>query len=298
MHPVEALTRLGGCSDLETLLGATTRGRLRTALSRGEVLRVGRGRYALPTAHVALKAAGRLAGVASHASAAALHGWELATQPERPWVVVPRNRNVAPYRRRGVELRWRDLQPQEVRGQVTTPLRTVLDCSRDLPFAEALAVADSALRHGDVEQDRLVALAEAVASTGRAQARRVVEAATPLAANPFESVLRAIALDVPGLELQPQVVIDEDGCRCRPDLVDRERRLVVEADSFEWHGGRQALARDCVRYNDLVVRGWTVLRFAWEHVMLDPGYVRGCLVSAAQRPPGRATLVRTLRRTA
>lgn len=36
--------------------------------------------------------------------------------------------------------------------------------------------------------------------------------ASGLAANPFESVLRAIALDVAGLDLQPQVVIDEDGC--------------------------------------------------------------------------------------
>ena len=298
MHPVEVLTRLGGCGEVGTVLGATTRSQLRSALGRGEVVRVGRGRYALPTAHVALRAAGRLAGVASHASAAALHGWELAGQPERPWVVVPRNRNVAAHRRRGVELRWRDLDPQEVQGQVTAPLRTVLDCARDLPFADALTVADSALRHGDVDQDSLVTLAAAVASTGRAQALRVVEAATPLAANPFESVLRAIALDVPGLDLQPQVLIEDGGFRCRPDLVDRERRLVVEADSFEWHGGRSALTRDCERYNALVLRGWVVLRFAWEHVMLDPGYVRGCLVSATERPSGRATLARTLRRTA
>ena len=45
-------------------------------------------------------------------------------------------------------------------------------------------------------------------------------------------------------------------------LVDRELRVVLEADSFAWHGGRQALARVARRYNRLVVDGWAVLRFA------------------------------------
>ena len=291
--PVEVLVRLGGYGDLQQVLAGTSRRRLRTALDRGEVVRVGRGRYALPTTVSALRAASRLAGTASHTSAAALHGWELATQPEVPWVIVPRNRNVATGRRRGVELRWRDLRPDEIHGRVTAPTRTVVDCARDLPFTDALTVADSALRHGTVDQDRLLDVAATVGSHGRRQALRVAGAASPLAANPFESVLRAIALDVPGLDLQPQVVVEEDGFRCRPDLVDRRRRLVVEADSFAWHGGREALTRDCVRYNALVVRGWTVLRFAWEHVMLHRSYVRACLESAAGRPDRRAVQAQT-----
>ena len=59
-----------------------------------------------------------------------------------------------------------------------------------------------------------------------------------------------------------------------------------------------AAATPLVRYNALVLRAWTVLRFAWEHVMVEHGYVRSCLVAVAGRPPGRATLHRTLRRTA
>ena len=101
--------------------------------------------------------------------------------------------------------------------------------------------------------------------------------ASGLAANPFESVLRAIALDVPGLDLRPQVVIAEGGWVGRPDLVDTERRLVVEAESFEFHGRRAALRRDCERYTALTLLGWTVLRFAWEHVMFEPAYVAECL---------------------
>jgi very-short-patch-repair endonuclease len=256
VHPTQALTGLGGASDFKTLLRLTSRTRLRTAVRAGEVLTSGRGMYVLPTAHAGLNAAARLSGTASHASAAALHRWELATH------------------------------------------RTVLDCAIDLPFTEALAIADSALRRRDVDHDHLVELALAVPSNGRRQAIRVVEEASALAANPFESVLRAIALDVPGLRVSPQEWIEEHGFRGRPDLVDRDRRLVLEAESFEFHGGRKELKRDCERYNALVVRGWTVARFAWEHVMFEQDYVRDCLVSLAGEPRERATLPPTLLYTA
>ncbi|MCW2843636.1 MAG: hypothetical protein JWN22_1552, partial [Nocardioides sp.] len=63
----------------------------------------------------------------------------------------------------------------------------------------------------------------------------------------------------------------------RPDLVDERLRIVVEADSFEWHGKRSALARDARRYNSLVAAGWLVLRFAWEDVIHDPDHVRRVL---------------------
>lgn len=114
-----------------------------------------------------------------------------------------------------------------------------------------------------------------------------------MAANPFESVARAIALDVPGLQVTPQVTIRESGLVARCDLVDERLRIVIEADSFEWHGGRAALARDARRYNLLTVNGWIVLRFAWEQVMHEPAFVREVLVAAValaelmnQRPPG------------
>jgi 3-dehydroquinate dehydratase-2 len=57
------------------------------------------------------------------------------------------------------------------------------------------------------------------------------------------------------------------------DLGDPARKIVAEADSFEHHGSREALARDCRRYDELVARGWRVLRYAWEHVMFDEGWV-------------------------
>ena len=258
-----------------------------------------RDRYVLPAASEAIRAAARLAGTASHLSAATIHKWPVAYQPQRPQVVVPRGRKVDPSRRRGIDVRWRTLEPgQLTRGCVTEQHQTVIDCAKDLPFAEALAVADSALRSGQVDPDRLVELALRLPTTGRTEALRVVNAADGRAANPFESVLRAIAIEVPGLDVEPQAWIEERGFRGRPDLVDRTRRIVLEADSFAWHGSRKALKRDCERYNALVIRGWRVLRFSWEHVMGDPGYVRDCLVALVEGLPERTALPPTLLWTA
>jgi very-short-patch-repair endonuclease len=288
VDPTDALAQLGGAGRVEQVLQMTSRRQLRTAIRHGAVVRVSHGAVALGSTRTAAADAARLTAVVSHLTAALEHGWEVARPPQRPQLIVKRKRRLTPQQRRGVEIRHRDLEHHEVHGWTTSPHRTVIDCARDLPFADAVAVADSALRHGHVDAGELRKRAAALSTTGRRGAMRVVEAATPLAANPFESVLRAIALDVPDLHVEPQVVIDERGFRCRPDLVDVERRLVVEADSFEFHGHRQALHRDCERYNALVVRGWTVLRFSWEHVMLHPDYVREVLVSALVGPSQQA----------
>ncbi|MBZ5737449.1 DUF559 domain-containing protein [Nocardioides mangrovi] len=104
------------------------------------------------------------------------------------------------------------------------------------------------------------------------------------AANPFETCLRVIAGEVPGLRVAPQVTLTTIPGAPRPDLVDVDLRIVLEADSFEWHGDRRALRRDARRYNLMVVHGWLVLRFSWEDVMLHPDEVREVLVAAtAQR---------------
>jgi len=95
-------------------------------------------------------------------------------------------------------------------------------------------------------------------------------------------------------------VDDVDGPCTSPrrtmDLVDRQRRLVLEADSYAWHGSRRALRQDCRRYNRLVLLGYTVLRFTWEDVMHDPGYVLLTLKALvdAQAQPGHRTLSRAL----
>lgn len=58
--------------------------------------------------------------------------------------------------------------------------------------------------------------------------------------------------------------------------------------------GRRALKHDCERYTGLVIRGWTVVRFAWEHGMHEQDYVCDTLLAAAGRPSRRAVLPPTL----
>ena len=80
--------------------------------------------------------------------------------------------------------------------------------------------------------------------------------------------------------MEPQVWVEG----VRPDLVDVTRNLVLEADSFSWHGSRAALRQDCRRYNRLVIAGWRVLRFAWEDVMHERDQTRSVLASVAEHP--------------
>jgi very-short-patch-repair endonuclease len=201
--------------------------------------------------------------------------------PEHPQVALPRNRKVDKRRLAGVDVRWFRLGPDDVVNGVTSRDRTVADCLRELPFDEALAVADSALRSGFSKQ-RLLALVRDARGQHAVRMRQVAALATADAANPFESALRAIALGVPGLSVQPQVSLHRsDGTFLgQPDLVDQRLRIVVEADSFEWHGRRAALRKDARRYNAFVVDGWLVLRFSWEDVMFHPHHVRSVLEAA------------------
>lgn len=90
-------------------------------------------------------------------------------------------------------------------------------------------------------------------------------------------MLRSICIGVPGLSVAPQRVITSVDPPVRPDLVDERLRIVIEADSFEWHGGRSALRRDARRYDLLAADRWVVLRFSWEDVMFDPDFVRSVL---------------------
>jgi very-short-patch-repair endonuclease len=166
---------------------------------------------------------------------------------------------------------------------VTSRERTLVDCLRTLPFDEALAIADSALRAGDVTSEDLARIARGARGPGSRQVRRVAAMADGRAANPFESVLRALAIEE-GLDVRPQVLVRVGSGAVRPDLVDEKRGMVLEADSFEWHGSRAALRRDCRRYNALVATGWIVLRLAWEDVMHDQEYVRRLLRSFRDTP--------------
>jgi very-short-patch-repair endonuclease len=249
-----------------------TQHELRRALAKGEIVRVGRGRYALPDQNAAREAAAAVGGVLSHLSAAVELGLAVLHRPDAVHVTVPRaaHRTAVP----GVVLHRADLASEDRTRRSTTWLRTVLDCAATLPFAEALAVADSALREGLVRREDLLDAAQERRGPGAPRARRVAGAADGDAANPFESTLRAGLLDAGITGFIPQQpVLLVTGARAHVDLGDPRRRIALEADGFQYHGTRRALRDDCRRYDEIVRAGWIVLRFAWEHVVGDVRWV-------------------------
>jgi very-short-patch-repair endonuclease len=271
---VQALAQHGGGATWSQLRAHVSDRALARALRDGRVRRLARGRYVVLTADRDRRAATVSSAVVSHLSAAVAHGWAVKWPPAEPWLTVRRNRNLPPPRRRGLNVTYRDLSARERRRGVTGFVRTVVDCALKLPFDEALCVADSALRSGDVTREQLTEVGRTLRGPGSHRARRVLAGADGRAANPFESCLRAIALDVSGLSVVPQHLVADSGCYATVDLGDAARRLALEAEGFENHGTRATLERDCRRYTELATCGWRLLRYTWHDVMHRSTWVR------------------------
>lgn len=270
MECAEALSQLGGMAPYSLLTQMTSRRKLRTALGRGDVVRVARDRYALPVADRGKRLAIRLDAHLSHLSAALRYGWEMCSAPAEPRLIVPSGRPLPRGERARIQVF--DARPDQLDGWATSAVTTVLMCARDLAQRDALAIADSALRHRSVTAADL----DAAVSAWPEHVRGIVAHATGAAANPLESALRSIALDL-GLELIAQYEVRVGGDVFHPDLVDPIRGVVVEADSWSWHADKEAHERDCRRYTLLTADGWLVLRFTYDQVMHRPDFVRACL---------------------
>ncbi len=278
----EFVERSGHVVSRRALLKHIPVSRLRHALTSGELVRLTRGSYAIPEVDTTLRRAGEMNATVILLSAAQHWGWPIKTA-RSPQLAVPLGRKVNPAARRGVDLRWRAIPPGDRSDLVTTPLRTVLDCCSLLPFDEALCVADSGLRSGRITREDLMDALTTVPRLHRRRVERVIRYADPRAANPFESCLRAVCMDIPGLQVEPQFSIsDGAGFVGRVDLADERLRLVLEAESYEFHSGKDEFERDCLRYSRLAVADWLVLRFPWAPVMHRQHEVRSLIAAGVE----------------
>jgi very-short-patch-repair endonuclease len=286
----EVLGRRGGSATFADLRAVVTARSIRNALASGRIRRVAKGVYALPEAPPALTAARSHGGVVSHLSAA--QHWDLGVinPPALPHVTLDPSRV---RRRTGLPcvLHWASVTALD---DVTTPIRTVLDCIRTLPLAEGLAVTDSALRKGCVEQDELLDTAAMLRGPHRRRIRRVASLADGRSESVLESALRALLIER-GIEgFVPQVVVQDGQFSARLDLANPVLQVGLEAEGFEHHGTRRALVKDCRRHVNLAIRGWTILRFSWEDVMYDGDWV----VDAVERATGLRSLTKRVLRAA
>jgi hypothetical protein len=282
MDVVSQVTELGGATNWSTLVALVGKAAINEALEARLLLRDARGRFSLPGAHHGVRVANSVGGVLSHRSAAAYWGWEQKKERELPEVTVPRNRRVSRARRKIMIPHWSSLSDRDVaegQGNVTSKRRTIVDCFRNLPYDEALAIADSAVRTGDFTQEEIAEIAESTKGCGRRRIICVAEDLSEKAANPLESVARAFTNLVPGLHMAPQLSVEVDeALTLHPDLGDPVLGVLVETEGFETHGTREGHESDCERYNVLTLLRWLLVRLTWGHVMENPAYVFDTLV--------------------
>jgi very-short-patch-repair endonuclease len=268
----QELWRRGGTATTAELLGCVGRTALTRAVRDGAIIRRRRGQYCLPDRIDHGKAA-IVRGAVSHLSAAEYWDLGVLAPPDVLHVTVARHRSrvTAPP---GVRLHYADLSAEERARGLTGVVRTILDCARICPVPQALAIADTALRTGLATAQELREAAAELRGPGSSKARRIASWADPRSSSPLESALRGLLLSAGITSFEPQCEIRKGkSLIARVDLGDLGTGVLLEADSFYWHGQRAALVRDCRRYDDLVAAGYVVLRFSWEHVLGDPDWV-------------------------
>jgi predicted transcriptional regulator of viral defense system len=265
------------------------RGGVARRAQAGRLHRIHRGVYAV--GHRVLTVDGRrmaavlAAGpgaVLSHASAAAL--WELRpTSATRIDVSVrsTAGRGKRPGLRIHRTARLGDDEITEHHGiRVTTPARTLLDLASSLPRrALERALDEAEIRHL-YDRRSLEAMARAHAGERGAAALKQaldLDGEPALTKSELEELFLAIC-DDHGIE-RPKVNADIAGLEV--DFVFDDRRLAVEADSWQFHRTRRAFERDRERDAILARAGYRTLRFTHRQLTRAPAEVAATIRSSA-----------------
>jgi predicted transcriptional regulator of viral defense system len=203
--------------------------------------------------------------VASHVTAAALHGFPDAVQ-DRIEVSVPSRRNP---RLRGVPLHRVALESYDVTRvgpiPVTTVARTLVDCCGLLSLGQVARALDDALVR---QRTTLWAVQRSLDGLGSGRLRRrsmlqaLLDERDPVVqqaeSRPEIRVYRALVrAGLPAPVLQHPVTVD--GWRFRLDLAYPHARLGIEYQGFDAHRSRTAQDHDFRRHRLLTTAGWTLL---------------------------------------
>jgi hypothetical protein len=220
--------------------------------------------------------------VASGPTAAALHeldGFELAP----PWhVTVLRGRLV----RRGSHHVHTtiDLEPVDrtrVHGiPVMTTARSLIDVARYLRPRHLTVALDSALRDRKVTEDLLHQRIVALRSSGRHGIPKLIAVIDGAeAARGGHSWLERRFLELCIAAALPLPLTQQVSGRAKDRLVRVDCHfpgtpVIIEVLGYRWHrGNRSQFNRDAERVNALVLQGYVVLQFTYDHVVAEPGWV-------------------------
>ena len=162
------------------------------------------------------------------------------------------------------------------RGVLLTSVpRTVIDLARTLPFAQGVAVADSALHAGLTSKSELATvIAECPRWPGLQRAREVTAFSDARSESVLESLSRAAfhqsGLPPPDLQVW---VGDDDEVIGRVDFLWRRYRTIGEADgAFKYQTPARARAQ-LERDARLRAAGYEVVHFTWPEITRVPAQV-------------------------
>lgn len=266
-----------------------TAAQFRSLTRSGDLVRVRHGVYATRRAvesaaadprqdHALRVAAARAAvgrhAVASHQSAALLHGIDLLRAPADGFVWL--TRPVGQYHGRqleGIHVHSAQLPETHVMTlfgvRVTTATRAVVDLARSLPFMEGVVAVDYALRVGKTTDFGLAdALKSCTHWPGIDQARRVAEFSSADAESVLESCARVAFAEagLPAPVLQAAIATAEAEFIGRVDFCWPAYRVIAEADGMAKYDdprrAREQIMRD-IRLRDA---GYKVIHFTWEEL--------------------------------
>jgi very-short-patch-repair endonuclease len=267
---------------------------LRSLVRSGDLVRVRHGVYATkravdsaendPRRGHALRVAAVVAAVgrdtvASHQSAAAMHGIDLLNSPRR-LVTVTRSpaRPSGRPRSDGIVFHIAEVPVNHMTKLfgiwVTTVPRTVIDLARASQFMPAVVAADSALRAGMTTNAELLGVCDTSASRpGIRQARKVVEFSNGLAESVLESCARVVFHEQRLAPPELQVAVRGDGFAYRVDFCWAQFRTIAEADGLAKYGSKADLLAQFRRDRLLRDAGYKVVHFTWRELFETPELV-------------------------
>lgn len=203
-------------------------------------------------------------GVISHHSAAWL--WGIPVQSTKIIHVTVADRR---YRKpvSGVRLHRVPVGELEVISYDGLPItereRTIVDLLRNEPRCRARDLLDRALQQGWLDERCLTkAIRDSRGRTGNSQLRLLLAAIEPGAHAESERKLHAILRRAGLVGWVAQYRIALPNGVAFADVAFPEQRIAIEVDGRRHHADR--FEEDRLRQNEIVLRGWRVLRFTWK----------------------------------
>lgn len=279
--------------------GVTER-HFQSLVRRGVLVRMHRGVYVTAASleaskrspqreHALLVAAARSAtsldAVASHESAALVHGIKLLKKPGSVTLTRPAGAHKGRSARAGITLHAAGLPPDHVTSKfkvpVTTAARTVADLARTSSFMAGVVAADSALHRGKTTKPEIHAVLDACQQwPGASQARNVAAFSDERAESVLESCARVVFADhgLPPPDLQ--VELGAERFAGRVDFFWREHLTVAEADGeMKYENPARSIAQ-LERDQVLRAAGFRVVHFTWQQLFREQRLVISWLKQA------------------